>query len=191
MNVMKMRTSLKMKYAAIVFLLLALGNRAHSQEPFPVDTTKLAERADQATSISLDKTMLQFASKFLSSSEDDRDAKRIIAKLDGIYVRTYEFKKSALYSMADLESFRRPFSGPGWSRIVAVHGKEPDEDTDIYMHMVDGHVAGMFILSAEPGEITFVDIIGAIAPEDLDQLSGNFGIPKRHGKKDQAKGKGE
>jgi hypothetical protein len=59
------------------------------------------------------------------------------------------------------------------------------------MHMVDGRVAGMFILSAEPGEVTFVHIIGAIAPEDLDQLSGNFGIPKKHWKKDQAKGKGE
>jgi uncharacterized protein DUF4252 len=180
-----------MKPAAIILLLLALGTRAHSQETFPVDTTKLAERADQATTISLDKTMLRFAGKFLSSSEDDREAKRIVEKLDGIYVRTYEFKKSTTYSVAELEAFRRPFSGPEWSRIVAVHSKEPDEDTDIYMHMVDGHVAGMFILSAEPGEITFVQLIGAIAPEDLDELSGNFGIPKKHWKKDQAKGKGE
>jgi Domain of unknown function (DUF4252) len=186
--VIAIKARLKMKHAAFILLFLALGSRAFSQAPFPVDTTKLAERADESTTISLDKTMLQFAGKFLSSSEEDREAQRIIAKLDGIYVRTYEFKSSNSYSASDLDAFRRPFSGPEWSRIVAVHGKESD-DTDIYVHMVDGRVAGMFILAAEPGELTFVHIVGAIAPDDLEQLSGNFGIPKNHVKQRSGEGK--
>jgi|HubBroStandDraft_6_1064221.scaffolds.fasta_scaffold00160_8 hypothetical protein len=183
-----MRMRLRVKHSALVVLLVVLGNRASSQAAFPVDTAKLAERADETTSISLDKTMLQFAGKFLSSSEEDREAQRIIAKLDGIYVRTYGFKKPNTYSASEIESFRRQFSGPEWSRIVAVHAKDPDEDTDIYVHMTDGRVAGMFILAAEAGELTFVHIVGAITPEDLDQLSGNFGIPKKHLKKEQPRG---
>jgi Domain of unknown function (DUF4252) len=182
---------MRMKHSAIFLLLMVLSSRAYGQAAFPVDTAKLAERADEATTISLDKTMLQFAGKFLSSSEDDREAQRIIAKLDGIYVRTYEFKKPNTYSASEVEAFRRQFASPEWSRIVAVHAKESDEDTDIYVHMVNGRVAGMFILAAEPGELTFVHIAGAITPEDLDNLSGNFGIPKKHGKKEQEKGKGD
>src|ERR1700733_2583595 len=115
---------MRMKHTAIVLLLVSLSNRAYAQAAFPVDTEKLAQRADETTTISLDKNMLQFASKFLSSSDEDREAQRIIARLDGIYVRTYEFKAPNKYSASELEGFRRPFSGPEWSRIVSVHGKE-------------------------------------------------------------------
>jgi hypothetical protein len=170
---------------AIFLLLMAFSNRAYAQDTFPVDTTKLAERADETTTVSLDKNMLQFASRFLSSNDEDREARRIIANLDGIYVRTFEFKTPNAYSASELEAFRRPFAGPEWSHIVSVHGKEPNEDTDIYVRLVNGEVRGMFILAAEKEELTFVHILGPIKPEDLDQLSGNFGIPKRHGAKQQ------
>ena len=98
---------MRMKHSAIFLLLMVLTNRAYSQAAFPVDTTILAERADETTTISLDKNMLRFAGKFLSSSEEDREAQRIIAKLDGIYVRTYEFKKPNAYSWNGSPTTRR------------------------------------------------------------------------------------
>ncbi len=169
---------MRMKHIATIALLVVLSNRAYTQAIFPVDTAKLAERAEETTTISLDKNMLQFASKFLSSSNEDREAHRIIANLEGIYVRTFEFKKPNAYSSSELEAFRRPFGGSEWSHIVSVRGKEADGDTDIYVRLVDGQIRGMFILAAEAEEITFVHIVGPIKPEDLDQLSGNFGIPR-------------
>jgi hypothetical protein len=45
------------------------------------------------------------------------------------------------------------------------------------MKLVNGEVRGMFILSAEPRELSFVYIDGPIRPEDLADISGNFGIP--------------
>lgn len=176
---------MKIQRAAAVFLLalagfLLVGPRALAQGDFPFDTSKLAARADETTTVSLDKNMLRFASKFLNDDAEDRQARRIIENLDGIYVRTFEFKAPGSYTPAEVEAFRKPFSGAEWSHIVSVHGKEADGDTDIYVHLVGGEVRGMFILSAEPSELTFVHILGPIKPEDLDQLSGNFGIPKRH-----------
>jgi len=165
--------------AAILFLAL-ISYRANAQAAFPVDTSKLAGRADETTTVSLDKNMLRFASKFLSSNEEDRQARRIIENLDGIYVRTFEFKSPGAYTSAELDTYRKPFATPEWSHIVSVHGKDADGDTDIYVRLVDGEVRGMFILSAEAEELTFVHILGPIKPEDLNQLSGNFGIPKRH-----------
>lgn len=164
----------------LLVLCVLLGHRAQAQAAFPVDTTKLAARADETTTVSLDKNMLRFASKFLSNDEDDRQAKRLIENLDGIYVRTFEFKTPGAYTAAELEAFRKPFSGPEWSHIVSVHGKQADDDSDIYVHLVDGEVRGMFIMSADKEEITFVHILGPLKPEDLDVLRGNFGIPKRH-----------
>jgi hypothetical protein len=180
-----------MKYSAMFLLLVALSNRAYTQAAFPVDTAKLAERAKETTSISLDKNMLQFAGKFLSSDDEDREAQQIIAHLDGIYVRTYGFKKPNTYSPSEVEAFRRQLTSSGWSCIVSERGKKSDEDTeesnedtDIYVHL-DGKVKGMFILVAEPSELTFIHIAGAIKAEDLDKLSGNFGIPKTHVRKEQ------
>jgi hypothetical protein len=170
---------MRMRYSAMFLLLVALSNRAYTQAPLPVDTAIFAERAQETTSISLDKNMLQFAGKFLSSSDEDREAKQIIANLDGIYVRTYEFQKANAYSPSEIEAFRRQLATPDWSRIVSVHDKESKEDTDIYVRL-DGKIRGMFILVAEPSELTFVYIAGQLKAEDLDKLSGNFGIPKTH-----------
>jgi hypothetical protein len=176
---MKIQRSAAVSVLVLAGLLLA-SHRALAQGDFPFDTSKLAARADETTTVSLDKNMLRFASKFLNDDAEDRQARRIIENLDGIYVRTFEFKAPGSYSAAELETFRKFFAGSEWSHIVSVHGKEADGDTDIYVRMVDGEVRGMFILAAEPSELTFVHILGPIKPEDLDQLSGNFGIPKRH-----------
>ena len=56
--------------------------------------------------------------------------------------------------------------------------RRASDDADIYMKVVNGEVQGMFILSSEPKELDFVFISGPIRPEDLQDLSGNFGIPK-------------
>ncbi len=56
--------------------------------------------------------------------------------------------------------------------------KSGEGDSDIYMKLVNGEVQGMFILNAEPKELDFVFISGPIRPEDLSDISGNFGIPR-------------
>lgn len=170
---------MKLNYAAFLLLSVVFTQPVCAQAAFPVDTAKLAERAEETTAVSLDKSMLQFACKFLTSNEEDREARRIISNLDGLYVRTFEFKSPNAYSAAELDALRHPFSSSEWSHIVSVHGKEADGDTDIYVRLVNGEVKGMFILAAEQQELTLVDIIGPIKPEDLNHLSGNFGIPKR------------
>jgi Domain of unknown function (DUF4252) len=181
MKVQPIKTQrMKIHRTTVILFLMTLTSLADAQAVFPVDTSKLAARADETTTVSLDKNMLRFASKFLNDDNEDRQARHLIENLDGIYVRTFEFKAPGAYTAAELETFRKPFAGPEWSHIVSVHGKEADGDTDIYVDLVDGDVQGMFILAAEPCELTFVHILGPIKPEDLDHLSGNFGIPKRH-----------
>lgn len=161
-------------------LLLAVGAAAAqaTQPPFPVTLEKqLAARAADTTEVSLDRKMLDFASRFMDK-DGDEEGKRIIEKLNGVYVRSYEFDKPAQYTAADLDAIRRQFDTPEWSSLVKQRSRNGDDDSDIYMKLVNGEVQGMFILNAEPKALNMVFISGPIRPEDLDDLSGNFGIPK-------------
>jgi hypothetical protein len=148
-----------------------------SQQPFPVVLEKqLAERASNYTEVSLDRKMLDFASRFMND-KDDAEGKRIVSKLNGVYVRSYEFDKPGQYTAADLDAVRKQFDTAEWSVLVKTRSKNASDDADIYMKLVNGDVQGMFILDAESKDLNFVYISGPIRPEDLKDLSGNFGIP--------------
>lgn len=159
-------------------MMLAMPALAQGDgSPFPEALGKqLAARASNYTEVTLDRRMLDFASHFMNS-DNDAEGKRIIAKLKGIYVRTYEFDKPGEYTAAELAEIRGQFSGGDWSPMVKERSKNGMEDSDIYMKMVNGRMEGMFVLDAEPKELDFVYIDGPIDPEDLADISGKFGIP--------------
>ena len=50
------------------------------------------------------------------------------------------------------------------------------ETTDILVKLVNGEPHGMFILSAEPKELTIVLIMGPIRMDQLGQLNGIAGL---------------
>jgi len=147
------------------------------QNPFPVTLEKqLAARASNYTEVTLDRKMLGFASHFMND-KDDAEGKRIVSKLNGVYVRTYEFDKPGQYTPEDLAAIRSQFQTSEWSPMVKERSKNGSDDSDVYMKLVNGEVQGMFVLNAEPKELNFVYIDGPIRPEDLSDISGNFGIP--------------
>lgn len=163
-----------------VATLAASGAVAQDKQPkFPVAIEKkLAARATNVDEVTLDKRMLGFAGQFLSSKPKDAQAKQLIQKLNGVYVREYEFDKPDQYSEADLEAIRKQFGGPEWSPMVREHSLKGKGDTDVYVKLLNGEVQGMFVLDAEPKELDVVYISGPIRPQDLNALGGNLGIPK-------------
>ena len=166
--------------ATFAACLLALSAGAQdSTPPFPATLEKeLAARASNYTEVSMDKKMLNFAGKFLSKGDDDVEAKQIIEKLDGVYVREYDFEQPGQYTAADLERIRSQFQGSEWSPMVRERSKSGQADTDVYMKIVDGKMQGMFVLDAESKELDLVYIAGTLDPAELSKLDGNFGIPK-------------
>jgi Domain of unknown function (DUF4252) len=62
--------------------------------------------------------------------------------------------------------------------MVRERSRKGEQDTDIYMKIVDGKIQGMFVLDAESKELDFVYIAGTLDPAELSRLGGNFGIPK-------------
>ena len=137
----------------------------------------LAQRAKETVDITLDPALLKLASGFLGSGQKDSEAvQQLIAGLQGVYVKSFEFDRDDAYSAADVEAVRKQFTAPGWSRMVVV--KEERETVDIYAWRQGDKAGGIGILVAEPRELTVVNIVGDIDLAKLASLQGQFGIPK-------------
>jgi hypothetical protein len=171
------------RLTTLILAMVALAATAAAQTqtpplPLPPAVEKeLAARASDVTEVTLGKNMLAFASKFMNGKDQDEAATRqLITGLDGIYVREYEFDKEGQYSMDEIEQLRKYFETSEWSPIVHERERKSGETTDVMVKLVNGESHGMFILSAEPKELTIVLILGPINMEDLGKLKGLSGL---------------
>jgi hypothetical protein len=143
----------------------------------PAVEKDLAARASDVTEVTLNKNMLDFASKFMDGKDKDQaSVRQLIQGLDGIYVRSYEFEKVGEYSMDQIDVLRKSFETPEWSPMVRERERKSGETTDIMVKLVNGEPHGMFILTAEPKELTIVLIMGPIRLDQLSQLNGIAGL---------------
>ncbi len=153
---------------------------------------KLTALASDTTDLSLDSDMLQMAANFTSKGgEDTRKATEMLRGLKGVYVKSFEFDKPNQYSPADVEAIRSQLAGPGWKKIVSNHSKTETNEIYIMKDSTNNKVLGMAILTAEPQELTVVNIVGQIDMDKLGELSGRFGVPdvNIHHDKDKDKNK--
>lgn len=145
----------------------------------PVNLDALSDKADEAVTVTMDKSMLKLAGKFLNDKDgDDADVRKLLAGLDSIYVRSFQFSHEGQYNMADVEALRSQLQGPVWGRLVGVRSKH-GENVDVYFKDGgNGQIGGIVVIAAEPKELTIVHIIGTLDPEKLADLGGEFGIPR-------------
>ncbi len=173
---MKSRILAIMLLTATAASLTVVGQSMPQLLPAPVEKD-LAARAANVTEVTLGKNMLEFAAKFMDGKkQSDAATRKLIMGLDGIYVRDYEFDKPGDYSMEHVDQIRRAFQTPEWSPLVKEREKKSGESTDIMMKMVNGESHGLFILSAEPKELSVVLILGPIRMDDLSKINGIAGI---------------
>jgi len=175
---------------AIVALAVAPIWAAEEDFKLPASLDKLAEHAKESVDVTLDQSMLSLAGGFLSKDDpDEAQVKKLIGKLKGISVRSFEFDKEGQYSMADIQNIRTQLKAPNWSRIVSVKSVK-GENTEIYIFKNGDQIGGMVVLAVEPKELTIVHIDGPISPDDLNHLSGHMGIPDFGKEKKKNKGDG-
>lgn len=142
---------------------------------------KLATKAENVVEVTLDKNLLQVAAKFLNSKNPQEAAvKELVNKLEGVYVRVFEFDKPGEYQLSDIEPIRSQITtSAGWSKIVGVMSRREGQKVDVHLKTdSQGLIYGLAILAVEPKELVVVNIVGEIDLEKLRQLEGQFGIPK-------------
>jgi len=172
---------MKNRIAILFFAAASIAATAAAQNsplPLPPAVEKdLAARATNVTEVTLGKNMLAFAAKFMNDGDkDDAAIRQLIQGLDGIYVREFEFDKTGEYSPEEVAKLREYFETSDWSPIVHERESKSGETTDVMMKTVNGESRGMFILSAEPKELTIVLILGPINMDQLGELKGLSGL---------------
>lgn len=161
---------------AAALCVTALAQTSPLQLPTPLEK-ELSARASNVTEVTLGKDMLTFAAKFMNGDDkSDVATRKLIEGLNGIYVRDYEFDKPGQYSLEEIESLRKSFGTPEWTPIVHERDIKSGETTDVMMKMVNGETQGMFVLSAEPKELSIVLILGPIRMDELGALKGLGGL---------------
>lgn len=186
---MKLMMSVLLRLISLSLILFVFTSvTGYGQQPRLQITNleRFEAKSIQTVEVTLDGSLLQLASKFLSSKKpDEAKVKELISGLQGIYVRSYEFDKEGVYTLADIESLRTQLRTPGWTRIVGVRTTKPDSgNVDVYISNTDSKINGLAIIAAEPKELTVVNIVGSIDLEKLSELEGQFGIPRLGIKKD-------
>jgi Domain of unknown function (DUF4252) len=163
------------KFILLLILMLAVAVPASAQRLNLDFLADLEEKAEEVVDVTLDSSMLKIASKFLGRSADERAIRDMIAGLQGIYVRSFEFDREGEYDR-NLVTRLKSQLGPSWKPLVTVKSKTK-ENVNIYADMRGENIVGLVVIAAEPRELTVVNIVGPIDIEKLADLQGEFGIP--------------
>lgn len=162
-------------------LLAAPAIPSWAQEiKLPPSLEKLADKAEQTVDVTMNKAMLQMAAKFLSDHDgDEAKTRKLIAGLESVMVRSFEFASEGEYSTADVDAVRAQIQAPAWSRIVGVRSRHSGENADVYFkNGANGQLGGVVVIAADPRSLTIVSITGTLDPTQLGDLGGEFGIPR-------------
>src|SRR4051812_2576774 len=125
-----------MKRTLILTACLLVSAMAAAKPPqsprLPLDFPHLAEKATDTVNVSLGKDLINLAVKFIPKDDPETGKLvKLLQKLQGIYVRSYEFEKEGEFSTKDFEPVRKIITGSGWKCMVSVRSKRSGEDTDI------------------------------------------------------------
>ena len=178
-----MKTRFQTKLAAPLFALLlvaASAAAANAQQDSRLQLSSLdhlAAKASQSVDVAIDERLMRLASKvFKDEDVEEREIKKLVAGIKGIYVKSFEFETDGQYTAADMETVRTQLRGPGWTRLVNVMSKK-EGNLEVYLLMNGETVGGLAVLSTDVRELTVVNIVGPVDLEKLAKLEGQFGVP--------------
>jgi len=137
----------------------------------------LESKAKEMVNVTLDGTMLQLATRFLSTKSKGNDTKAadLLKELKSISVRFFEFSREGQHKPEDLQPIRAQLREPVWKKMISTSGGS--EMVEIYTKTEQGKITGLTVISSESRELTIVAIEGAIDLAAIASLSGTLGIP--------------
>jgi Domain of unknown function (DUF4252) len=162
-----------------ILMLLCGGAAQAGAQQFQFHLDHLAAKASETVDLALTGPTLQLAATFIDGKDpDEAKVKKLISGLQGIWVKSYEFKEKGVWQPADLDRVRNQLRAPEWARIVGVKSTGESETAEVFLRTTEHKITGMAILASEPTTLTVINIAGPIDPEALSDLGGHFGVPK-------------
>jgi len=164
-------------FAVLLIIGLAATTNAQDAKIQLAHLDHLAAKASESVDVNIDERLVQIAIKvFKDNDPDEAQIKKFVSGLKGIFVKSFEFDADNMFSTADIDSIRNQLREPAWARLVNVKSKR-DANVEVYVMFTGTTVSGVTVISAEPRELTVVNIVGPVDLEKLAELEGKLGIP--------------
>ena len=169
---------LKLLMATLLLTMAVRASQAQTPRLQLNSLDHLSAKASETVDVNIDERLIQTAIKIFSDQDpDEREIKKLVSGLKGIYVKSFEFDNENEYSMTDLQAVHAQLQDPAWSRIVNVSSKK-EGNIEVYLRMLNDQIIGLAVLSAELKELTIVNLIGPVDLEKLTKLEGHLGVPE-------------
>ena len=169
-----------MAAAALFLLLPAAAVPAFAQPASGVAALEfetLEEKADEVVKVNLWGRSLEQAKRLMGLRKNVTASVRgFLGGLKGVYRRTYRFRGSEA-SEDDVRPVHKRLSDDGWVPIIETADRQAPESLSVYSYYEDEELAGMTVVSSDPGEVTVLKIMGPVDLEALSQIGRGLGLP--------------
>ena len=120
---------------------------------------------DRTMSLSLGKTTLRFAARFL---DDEPETQALLRSLDGVRIRIYEVNGNTDRIAQNFDRMGAKLSNDGWQPVMLV--REEGELVQMFSKSSNRGMQGLTIVSADDEEVVVVNVMGDIQPEHFGDV---------------------
>ncbi len=140
----------------------------------------LASRAKESVDVTMDRPAVQLVAKLTTLDAKEHSRFRALAqRIQGIYVRAFEFEREGEYSASDVESLRAQLRSSVWQCLAQVRERNGESNEVYYVARVQNsewQLEGLAVITAEPRRLCVANIVGQMNLEDLGLLEREFGV---------------
>jgi len=120
---------------------------------------------DRTMSLSLGKTTLRFAARFL---DEEPETQALLRSLDGVRIRIYEVNGNTDRISQNFDRMGAKLSNDGWQPVMLV--REEGELVQMFSKSSSRGMQGLTIVSADDEEVVVVNVMGDIQPEHFGDV---------------------
>ena len=120
---------------------------------------------DRTMSLSLGKTTLRFAARFL---DEEPETQALLRSLDGVRIRIYEVNGNTDRIAHNFDRMGAKLSNDGWQPVMLV--REEGELVQMFSKSSNRGMQGLTIVSADDEEVVVVNVMGDIQPEHFGDV---------------------
>ena len=127
---------------------------------------------EPSISINIGGTLLSFVSAM--SEDSNPETAEMMGQLKGVRVFGYPISADAGVARSKFAEVKNNLKSKGWEPVVQVN--DADDQVLIYMKMNGSAMEGLTVMTVDPAEIMFINIIGVLDPKKLGQIMNNFDV---------------
>ncbi len=173
--------SFQLPIAVLLAFLIAGSHATARAQGGPTESdlefAGLEEKADEVVKVNLWGRPLEQAKKLLGLRKNvTASVRSFMNGLTAVYRRTYRFRR-ARANEDDMEPVHRQLAEDGWVPMIETGNRQKPESLSVYSFLENEQVAGMTVVSSDPGEVTVLKIMGPVDFEALSAIGSGLGLP--------------